>query len=113
MKDPRIKAMFKRSRHNNLPIFIIIQDYYELPKPTIRANGNIYHIVEPNNFRDAQNLHQDKTSTDMTLNEFQYLTSTSWGEKYQPFTIDMTNDNYTGRYCLGLKFLFIPKTNPF
>ena len=49
----------------------------------------------------------------MTLNEFKYLTSTSWGEKYQPFTIDMTKDNYTGRYRLGLKFLFIPKTNPF
>ena len=44
MNDPRVQAMFKRSRHNNLSIFIISQDYYELPKKTIRANGNIYHI---------------------------------------------------------------------
>ena len=27
MDDPRVQAMFKRSRHNNLSIFIIIQDY--------------------------------------------------------------------------------------
>ena len=27
MDDPRVQAMFKRSRHNNLPIFIISQDY--------------------------------------------------------------------------------------
>ena len=30
MEDPRIQAMFKRSRHNNLSIFIISQDYYQL-----------------------------------------------------------------------------------
>ena len=50
MNDPRVQAMFKRSRHVNLSIFIISQDYYELPKKTIRANGNIYHIFKPNNF---------------------------------------------------------------
>ena len=76
MNDPRVQAMFKRSRHNNLSIFIISQDYYELPKRTIRANGNIYHIFKPNNFRDVQNLYQDKASMDMTLNEFKLLTST-------------------------------------
>ena len=27
MNDPRVRAMFKRSRHNNLSIFIISQDY--------------------------------------------------------------------------------------
>ena len=32
MDDPREQAMFKRSRHNNLTIFIISQDYYELKK---------------------------------------------------------------------------------
>ena len=38
--------MFKRGRHNNLSIFIFSQDYFELPKRTIRANGNIYHILK-------------------------------------------------------------------
>ena len=78
MNDPRVKAMFKRSRHNSLSIFIISQDYYELPKGTIRANGNIYHIFIPNNFRDVQNLYQDQASMDMTLNGFKNLTSTCW-----------------------------------
>ena len=72
MNDPRVQAMFKRSRHNNLSIFLISQDYYELPKRTIRANGNIYHIFKANNFRDVQNLSQDKASTDKSLNEFKF-----------------------------------------
>ena len=77
--------------------FIISQYYYELPKRTIRANGNASHIFKPNNFRDIQNPYQDKASTDMTLNEFKYLTSACWNEKYQPLTIDKTEDQYQGR----------------
>ena len=83
MEDPRVQAMFKRSRHNNISIFIINQDYYELSKRTIRCNGNIYHIFKPNNFRYVQNLYQDKASMGMNLIELKYLTSTCWDKKYQ------------------------------
>ena len=78
MDDPRVQAMFKRSRHNNLSIFIISQDYYELSKKTIRCNGNIFHRFKPNNSLDVRNIYQDKASMDMILNEFKYLTSTCW-----------------------------------
>ena len=70
MNDPRVKAMFKGSRHKNLSIFIISQDYHELTKRIIRANGNISNIFKPNNLRDVKNFCQDKTSMDMTLNDF-------------------------------------------
>ena len=113
INNDKIQAMFKRGRHNNLSIFIISQDYYELPKRTIRANGNIYHIFKPNNFRDVQNLYQDKASMDMTLNEFKLLTSTCWNEKYQPLTIDMTKDKFTGRYRINLNSIFVPNSSPF
>ena len=113
LNDPRVHVMFKRSRHNNLSIFIISQDYYELPKKTIRANGNIYRIFKPNNFSDVRNIYQDKTSMDMTLDEFKYLTSTCWNKNHQPLTIDMTKDRYTGRYRLGLNSLFVPDSSPF
>ena len=113
MDDLRVQALFKRSRHNKLSIFIISQDYYELSKKTIRCNGNIFHIFKPNNFRDVLNLYQDKSSLDMTLNEFKLLSSTCWNEKYQPFTIDMTKDKNTGRYRLGLNSIFVPNSSPF
>ena len=80
MNDPRVQAMFKRIRHNNLSIFIISQDYYELPTKTIRANGNIFSIFKPSNFLDVRNIYQDKASMDMTLDEFKYLTSTCWNQ---------------------------------
>ena len=113
MDDPRVQAMFKRSRHNKLSIFIISQDYYELSKTTIRCNGNIYHIFKPNNYRDVQNLFQDKTSMDMAINEFKLLSSTCWNEKYQPLTIDITKNAYDGRYILGLNSIYVPNSSPF
>ena len=50
---------------------------------------------------------------DMNLNEFKLLTSICWNEKYNPLTIDMTKDKYSGRYRLGLKSIFVPDTTPF
>ena len=113
INNDKIQAMFKRGRYNNLSIFIISQDYYELPKRTRRATGNIYHIFEPNNFLDVSIIYQDKASIDMTLDEFKYLTSTCWNEKYQPFLIDMTKDKFCGRYRLGLNSIFVPDSSPF
>ena len=113
INNDKIQAMFKRGRHNYLSVFVISQDYYELPKRTIRANGNIYHKFKTNNFRDVQNLYQDKASMDMTLNEFKLLTSTWWNKTYQPLTIDMTKDGYQGRYRLGLNSIFVPDSSPF
>ena len=113
MDDPRVQAMFKRSRHNNLSIFIISQDYYELSKKSIRCNSNIFHIFKPNNFRDVLNLYQDKASMDMTLNEFKYLSNICWNEKYTPLTIDMTKDKYTGRYRIASNSIFVPDSSPF
>ena len=113
INNDKLQAMFKRGRHNDLSIFIISQDCYELPKRTIRTNGNIYHIFKPNIFRDIQNLYQGKASKDMTLSEFKYLTSTRWNEKYRPFTIDMSKDMFCGRYRLGLKSIFVSDSSLF
>ena len=113
MNDPRVQAMFRRSRHNNLSIFKISQDFYEVPKKTIKANRKIYHIFKPNNFLDVRNFYQDIASMDMTLDDFKYLTSICWNEKHQPLTIDMSKDKYQGQYRLGLKSIFVPNTSPF
>ena len=85
MRDPRVQAMLRRSRHNILSTFIFNQDYYELPKRTIRANGNIYHIFKPNNLRDVPNLYQDKAFMDMSLYDVKEL--------LEPITKTLTDTN--------------------
>ena len=89
--------MFKRSEHKIISAFIISQDYYGLPKRTIRANGIRYHMFRPNNFRDVQNLYRDKASNDMTVFDFRiyiyiyiyiYICG-CWNEKSQALTFDI------------------------
>ena len=73
----------------------------------------MYQIFKPLNSTAIQNLHHEKESMDMTLNELKLIISTCSNEKKQPLTIDMTKEKYTGRYRLGLNSIFIPHTNPF
>ena len=113
LNDPRVQALFKRSSLCNVKTLCISQDFYRLPKRTIRANGTLYHVFKPNNFRDFQNLYQYKASMDMKLIEFKYLISTCSDKKYQSVTIGMVRDKYTSRYRLGLNSIFVPDSSPF
>ena len=90
LNDPRIQAMFTRSIHRDKSIFKISQEYYELPKRTIGANGSINHIFKPHNSREVQNDYQDKASMEKTLGEFKLLKPTCWNERCQTLTLDMT-----------------------
>ena len=74
------------------------QDYFELPKKTVRANGNVHHQFKLNIFRDILHIYPDKASMVMTRTEPKLFTSTGWNEIYQPLAFDMTKDKYTGRY---------------
>ena len=78
MNDSRAPARCKRPRHENLSIFIIRQDYYELPKRTMRANGSIYHIFKTFNLRVFQNLYQGTATFDMSLQEFKNVITICW-----------------------------------
>ena len=49
----------------------------------------------------------------MTPSKLKVLSSSSWNEKYQPNTIAMTRDKYTGRYHLGSNSIFAPDTFTF
>ena len=113
INSPKRQAMFERYWRISLSIFMISQNYHELPKRTVWANGNLFHKFKPYVYRDGRNLYQDKTSINMTLDDYKYLTSTCWDKKYQRLTIDMTGDQYTGRYRLGLNSLFVPNSTPF
>ena len=53
--DPRVQAMFKRSRHNNLSFFMISQDYYELRKKKQQAAMVIPFVYSNQHFQRCIN----------------------------------------------------------
>ena len=50
---------------------------------------------------------------DMSFQELNNRSASSWEQKYQLLTNDTTKDKHTGRYRLGLNSLFILDKNPF
>ena len=111
-KDPRV-SIVQTFQTQYFTIFIICQDYHELPKRTIMANGNISHILKPKIFRDFQKLYQNKDSIDRTPNEFKLLlplvqmkkksTSHHWYDKRKN----------TGSHRSGLNSTFVQDANSF
>ena len=114
-KTGRITHTFQISNFFDYILFIFMnnQDYYQLPKRTIRAINIIYHIFKPNNYRDVQVLYQGKASMDMTRKKFKIFTSTWWNKNYQPLTIVVTKDKNTGRKRLEVNSIFVPDSSPF
>jgi len=113
LKDNRVQMLFKRGRHNNIDVFVICHDFYELPKRSIRENASIIHHFITNNLYNVQAIYQQLASTDMKIKEFKTLCDDIWSKDYQFLTIDSTKKKNTGKYRLNLKTLYIPETNPF
>ena len=111
--DLRIQARFKRSRHSNISVFIISQDYYELPKKRFGPAGtNIIHSNQRefencSKFLSNQVIHGHDTSwiqsSTVNLLERERSTTHYWNEK----------DKKTGRFRLRLNYLFVPDSSPF
>ena len=70
MNDKRVQMLFKRGRHNNLSIYVIVHGYYELPKDTIRENSNIIDHFITNNYCKIESIYRQLASTDMLIKEF-------------------------------------------
>ena len=64
-KQNKCECYYVRGRHSNVDCFYLSQNYFELPRHTIRINSNFICLF-PQNLRDLNNLHFDHVGDDMT-----------------------------------------------
>ena len=62
----KAKAYCTRGRHNNCDTFYISQNYFKLPRQTIRENAN-FIILLPQDARYLMHIHADHCDDDMSL----------------------------------------------
>ena len=102
------ESYYTRGRHNNCDTFYISQNYFRLPRQTIRENTNFIMLFS----QDAKNLshiHADHCDDDMTLNEFKSFCRDSWNSgKHNFVTIDLTSDKLNGKYRKNLDCFYFP-----
>ena len=80
-QESNIDLFFTRGRHNNIDIYYISQNYFHLPKNTIRNNSNII-ILFKQTPRDIILLFHDIAGLDMSLEEWKELCRKAWENEY-------------------------------
>jgi hypothetical protein len=101
-----IAEYYTRGRHSNVNCIYITQNYFQLPRKSIRANANLLILFQLAK-RDLENIYNDIVSCDIrTLKEFQSWSEKVWDKKYDFMVIDRYNESKNKRYRKGFDIFY-------
>ena len=108
-KQTKAEAYYTRGRHNNCDTFYISQNYFRLPRQTIRENANLI-ILFPQDAKNINHIHADHC-TDIDIKEFRGFCQGVWNrERYNFVTIDLTSSKFEGKYRENFDRFYFPDT---
>lgn len=93
-KQNKCEDYYVRGRHNNVDCFYISQNYFKLPRQTIRENTNFICLFKQDG-KNISHIYNDHSSADMSITDFKKFLNECWKEPFGFATIDLTN---TGKY---------------
>ncbi len=106
-KQNKAEAYYTRGRHNNCDMFYISQNYFRLPRHTIRENAN-FILLFPQDCKNLNHIHADHCQ-DITLAEFKEFCQTVWqSDEHNFVTIDMSSRKLNGKYRMNLDRFYVP-----
>ena len=85
----------------------ISQNYFRLPRQTIRENAN-FIILFPQDAKILNHIYADHCSSDMSIKEFKEFCKKVWmPAKHNFVTIDLTSSKSNGKYRRNLDCFYI------
>ena len=106
-KQNKCEAYYTRGRHSNVDCFYLAQNYFKLPRQTIRENVNFICLF-PQDLKNLNHIYSDHVSSDMTKDEFRNLCKSAWEKPHSFIVIDLTSKKENGKYRVGLDTFYIP-----
>ena len=105
-KQSACEKYYARGRHSNVDCFYLSQNYFKLPRQTIRENANFICLFTQD-LKNTSHIYSDHASSDMKHEEFRELCRTIWQDPHHFVTIDLTRDKDVGKYrkCLDEFYL--------
>ena len=104
-----LEKYFVRGRHNAINIFYISQNYFRLPRSTIRENSNFFMFFRQCG-KSVYHIWMDLCSTDISLDEFKTFCENVWKIPHNFVTIDLGKPAYAGKYRQNLDIFYIPRS---
>ena len=75
-KQNTCESHFVRGRHSNVDCFYLAQNYFKLPRQTIRDNANFIYLFSQD-LKNRNHIFDDHVASDMTEEEFRQLCKTA------------------------------------
>lgn len=100
---------YTRGRHNNTSSIYISQNYFKLPRQTIRSNANVFILFSLPK-KDIIHIYNDFISKDMDWEEFREFCNTVWKEPFGYVVINKNLPPTEGKYQANFNQIYIPKT---
>ena len=76
-KQNKCESYYVRGRHSNVDCFYLSQNYFKLPRQTIRENANFICLF-PQDLKNINHIYNDHVSHDMSKDEFRNLCKKAW-----------------------------------
>ena len=76
-KQNKTESYYVRGRHSNVDCFYLTQNYFKLPRQTIRENANLICLF-PQDLKNLNHIYSDHVGDDMTKEEFRRFCKNCW-----------------------------------
>ena len=105
-RQSKSEAYYTRGRHNNCDTIFLSQNYFRLPRQTIRENCNFLMLFQQDS-KNINHIHADHCS-DIPIEEFRKFCKHVWKAKHSFITIDLTSNINNGKYRKNLNTFYVP-----
>ena len=107
-KQNKCEDYYVRGRHSNVDCFYLAQNYFKLPRQTIRENANLI-ILFPQDMKNLNHIYNDHVSLDMEIDEFKSFCKKCWSKPYGFVVIDLSSPRDEGKYRYKFDTFYLPK----
>ena len=104
-RQNKYECYYIRGRHSNVDCFYLPQNYFKLPRQTIRENANFICFF-PQDLKNINHTYSDHVGEDMSSEVFRKFCRECWEIPHSFAVIDLTSKRGEGSIKTGL----IPST---
>ena len=106
-KQNKAEAYYTRGRRNNCDTIYIAQNYFRLPRHTVRENSN-FVILFSQDVKNLTHIHADHCASDISLAEVKQFSHGVWNDAHTFVTIDLTSMPIDGKYRQNFNRFYFP-----
>jgi len=107
-KQNSCERYYVRWRQSNVDCFHSSQNYFKLPRQTIRENINFFCLF-PQDIKNLSHIYQDLVAGDMLPEELKYFCHWGWQQLHGFKTIDSSSSKCNGWHRHDLNEFYIPQ----